>query len=617
MHTRKALRWIPLVALLGVALILGGAAAALPSGGFWHSDEGAKFLQLQNLRWGADGLETVIAYPGRDLDPALAWVPFHPKQRRVDAGGNLYLQWPIFLPLLAWPLWALAGAAGLYGWPWVGAVVACWGSYRVARLAGAPPTWAAAAIPLVGLATPLGFYSAVFFEHTLAAALVVGAVVALLRGLLTQRGRPLAAAGVLLGLAIYLRSELYLLVPVFGGMVAWAGGRELRTAAQGPLRATTLRRGARVAAWGVGGLLLPLLPLWIFYGQGEGTPLPQHATWYFEPSDAPDSSAPGRLRLPELRYLGRAGLAVIPDTLVGPPAADSPALPWPVPTATVVGCALLAVAALVPPARRALPTGAGLAAIAGAAGAVLLDPQPYHNLHGFLLAAPVVACAAIRPPGPLTPTHRRLAALTAAYCLLHILVISALSGLGPISRYEWGQRYLLPAYPLLIALAVCNGAAWLGVRGQGSGVRSTVANRQSAVGTHHVLRFTFYVLRFTIPVLLILIGMGFAGRGWGVLRAERAQAAVWGAAVAAVPDRVLLTDSWWLPLRLAPTFVGHTWLLAVPPAQAAAWPAQARHAGLPGFSTVTLGAPSVLPGATLGSATLVDGLTVRSYTVPR
>ncbi|MDQ2807727.1 MAG: hypothetical protein M3Z04_12595, partial [Chloroflexota bacterium] len=221
MHTLRAMRCVPAAALLAVALILGGAAAALPSGGFWHSDEGAKFLQLQNLRWGSAGLETAIAYPGRDLDPALAWVPFHPKQHRVDAGGNIYLQWPIFLPLLAWPLWALAGTAGLYSWPWAGALAACWGSYRLARLAGAPARWAWTAIPLLGLATPVGFYSGVFFEHTLAAALVVGAVAALLRGLLTDNGRQVCAAGVLLGLAIYLRSELYVLVPVFGATVVW------------------------------------------------------------------------------------------------------------------------------------------------------------------------------------------------------------------------------------------------------------------------------------------------------------------------------------------------------------------------------------------------------------
>src|SRR5690349_20525163 len=200
-----------LLALLGVALVLGAASIALPHDVFWHSDEGAKFIQLLNLRLGPGGLDTAIHYPGQALDPARQFVPFHPKQYRLDAAGNIYLQWPIFLPLLAWPFYALFGLAGLYILPLAGALATCWGSYRLARAAGAPARWAWLAIPLLGLATPLGVYSWVFFEHTLAAALVAWAGLLLIEGLAAGDGRRLAGAGLLLGAAIYLRSELYVL----------------------------------------------------------------------------------------------------------------------------------------------------------------------------------------------------------------------------------------------------------------------------------------------------------------------------------------------------------------------------------------------------------------------
>ena len=49
---------------------------------------------------------------------------------------------------------------------------------------------------------------------------------------------------------------------------------------------------------------------------------------------------------------------------------------------------------------------------------------------------------------------RFLYAVTWLYVGLHALIISALSGLGPISLHEWGQRYLLPAYPLLVVLSL-------------------------------------------------------------------------------------------------------------------------------------------------------------------
>src|SRR5579859_2830463 len=215
-------RWRPagpslaIIALLGVALVLGAAGAALPRAGFWHSDEGARFLQLLNLRLGPQGLDTAIRYPGRAVDAALQFVPFHPKQRRVDATGNIYLQWPIFLPLLTWPFYQALGLAGLYVLPLLGTLGACWGSYRLARTAGAPPTAAWLTIPLLGLATPLGFYSWVFFEHTLAAALVTGAVLLILQGHRRGDRRRLFLAGIALGAAIYLRSELYVLVLALG-----------------------------------------------------------------------------------------------------------------------------------------------------------------------------------------------------------------------------------------------------------------------------------------------------------------------------------------------------------------------------------------------------------------
>src|SRR5262249_51194377 len=152
--------------------------------------------------------------PGQALDPAGQFTPFHPKQYRLDGAGDLFLQWPIFLPLLAWPFYAVLGLAGLYALPLIGALAACWCAYRLAPAGGAPARWAWLAIPLLGLCAPLGFYSWVFFEHTLAAALVAGAALLLITGIPAQNPWRMAGAGLLLGAAIYLRSELYVLVPV-------------------------------------------------------------------------------------------------------------------------------------------------------------------------------------------------------------------------------------------------------------------------------------------------------------------------------------------------------------------------------------------------------------------
>lgn len=613
-------RWrgvsLAFLALVGVGVALGVASVALPHTGFWHSDEGAKFLQVLNIRLGPDGLDTTIRYPGRALDPNLEFVPFHPKQYHLDAAAGIHLQWPIFLALLTWPFYELLGRAGLYVLPLIGALGACWGSYRLARAVGVPPGWAWAAIPLVGICTPVGFYSWVFFEHTLAVGLVAAAVLLLVSGIVSGERRRLFAAGALLGVAIYLRSELYVLALAVGIALVWL----LLTAPRAAERVHILRLLAPVGTW-AGGLALALLPLWIFYTRTEGTPLPQHATWYFESAEAPG------LRLPPLRYLSHAGLGIIPDFLAGPSAASGgpPLSPWLVGMLLLGLCLVVsgwwlvvrrqwsAVSRQTSVVRREYVIRttqyAGLLLISGAAAWALFEPGEYTSLHGFLLAAPAVAFALLARPGTGREGDalRLLGGITALYIVLHVVLISALSGLGPISRYEWGQRYLLPAYPLLIALALRSIAE--------CGVWSTeydgVDRRQPpSRNTQYAICLAFCILA--------LIGAGFLARGWGVLRDAQARAGDWQAAVAVAPDRVLLANDWAVPLLLAPEFYTHTWFL-VPEGGAADWPRLAAREGLGGFGTVTLG-PTLdhqlgqsIPRPLPGTAVNVRGLSIRHF----
>jgi hypothetical protein len=106
------------------------------------------------------------------------------------------------------------------------------------------------------------------------------------------------------------------------------------------------------------------------------------------------------------------------------------------------------------------------------------------------------------------------------------------------------------------------------------------------------------------------------------LRDGKREAQGWATAVAAAPEPVVLTDSWWLPLTLAPDFYARPWFLAATPAAAAAWPAQARAAGLPGFTTAITGATlapaltTATPPARPGPATIRGPVTVQPFTLP-
>src|SRR6476619_1395512 len=125
-----------LLSLLLTAIIYVAALALLSPEALTHHDEGAKYLQVRNLRITPSGLDWSINYTARRLDPQLDFVPFHPKQHYVDAQGRIYLQWPIFLGLLTRIPWKLLGVWGLYVVPLLAGLGACWATYLLAMAAG-------------------------------------------------------------------------------------------------------------------------------------------------------------------------------------------------------------------------------------------------------------------------------------------------------------------------------------------------------------------------------------------------------------------------------------------------------------------------------------------------
>jgi hypothetical protein len=327
--------------------------------------------------------------------------------------------------------------------------------------------------------------------------------------------------------------------------------------------------------------MLALVPLWAFYAIKEGTIIPLHATWYFAGSSGGESATSGGLELPKLRYIAEAGLRVVPDFLFGPQTFPlSPRYPFWVEAAGLLGVALCALAALGPLVRLSIPwrlslLSVGLACVLFPCLITLLSPDPYYNLHGFLTASPFVLLS-ILPPNPLSETtensklktQKRLYALTLTYIALHTLVISALSGLGPISRHEWGQRYLLPAYPALAVLALL--AGWRLWSEYGSKLR----------------RMVISVL--TIASITVLVGVGLEVRGVWMLREERLQVESWLDLARSLPQREpLVTDIWWLPLNLAADFYTRPMMLAEGDARLTEWAGRMREQNLQSFGIMT------------------------------
>jgi len=153
-----------LLALACVAAIYGVLAfLVLPQDAFFSSDEGLKFIQLQNFTrkgW----RDFTIDYPGRDLDPELSYVPINNPPPLIR-DGKIFAVYPIFFPLLATPLYQHLHYTGLYLIPLLSGLLTLALSAYLVRLTGEDDHWPV--LLLIGLGTPLLFYSLLFWDHTL------------------------------------------------------------------------------------------------------------------------------------------------------------------------------------------------------------------------------------------------------------------------------------------------------------------------------------------------------------------------------------------------------------------------------------------------------------------
>jgi hypothetical protein len=173
-------RWIVLAAWASVLLVYVLSLLGMPRHVFWSPDEGSRLLQAKTLRFD-DGFSHALPYPGERLDPDLRFYA-HRRGARIerslypvrDGAGAFHFHWAPWFPLLSRLPLELFGVTGVYVLPllagWLTAVLS-------GRLAAAiDPSLEVPAVLVVGLATPIYFYSLCFWEHTVAAALSLCAV---------------------------------------------------------------------------------------------------------------------------------------------------------------------------------------------------------------------------------------------------------------------------------------------------------------------------------------------------------------------------------------------------------------------------------------------------------
>ena len=482
-----ALVFIALIAIYATALWL------RPTNVFWSLDEGGKFLYIQNIE-ATGSTDIQLSYPGRELDPDLQHVPLYFWHRE---GDEVQTWWPVGFSLLTFPFYYLLDWAGLFVLPIVsGGLIGVQVGLLVHYLYPANRAYAVGAALITGLATPVFFYSTVFWEHSPSVALFLGAICALAAAERQPARKWLILCGVLASLATFVRLEQLF---VSAGLIAFL-----------------LLRRWRWSLW-VGIPFVATTMLWLA------------ANYWIMGNILATQWGPGnsRLNLATGLFWGvrDAGIWFVPYILFNAPMIIAFALDkWILALGTF--CTLLC---CVLPFKRAwhkflvIPY-AGLLLLCSW---VLFQPYGYRSIHGFVLIAPHTvfavwlfrgrwldknACQEVR--SSLLP-----GVLLTGICIFALNYVTR-SWVGAGGQ-QWGPRYMTILYPMLVIMSVC--------------------------GLAHLRT----ILPRLIPisyVVLLLVGIGFQIRGQQVILQTTGNYAATQQALTQMDQSPILTECTWLPM---------------------------------------------------------------------
>jgi len=176
---------------------------------FWSLDEGGKFIYLQNVIRNGDP-KAPIAYIGQSVDEDLRFVPLYYWKKKDNA---IFSWWPTGFPLISLPLYRLFGWIGLYILPALGgALTSVLGGIMVEELKISSKNLPVLTTIIIGLTTPIAFYSTLFWEHTVSTAMLMSLILTVL--LAVRSNNPIwLIFGVISGaISVFFRTESSIIV---------------------------------------------------------------------------------------------------------------------------------------------------------------------------------------------------------------------------------------------------------------------------------------------------------------------------------------------------------------------------------------------------------------------
>lgn len=391
-----------------------------PDARHFSGDGDAKHVQVLALRWD-HGLRVDYVWPGASFDPGKIMIPLG-FSYIGRFGDEVRLAWPLAFSFLSWPFQALLGPRGLFILP---AITGALSAYLTGRIAEHVQRGSGTrALLLAGLATPMFFYSVLFWEHLPALSVALLGVYWIVS--VPERGgwiRLLLAGASLAAAAGAFRSDFYVFAAavIGGAFFAWPG----------------FTRVTRCVAVGIGAVV-GSLPWFLLNYRMAGHILPLNAV--------------NNTAAPSAAYLLRAKLAVLPHYLVGTSIPERAR--W---IFTIAAVVTFVVVRLVPRRTWLCVAVLGLWLVAGVVCFETLVVTQTRYLHGWLMASPALLYAVLAPrPKDGAPVASRIVGgavllhLTADFVLL---VTCYPHGFTEDVNLEWGPRYYLGVFPLLAILA--------------------------------------------------------------------------------------------------------------------------------------------------------------------
>lgn len=556
----------------------------LPFYVFWSPDEGGKFLQAVGLRF-SEHIHFVLPYGGGQYDRDLAFYPPGSVYPRPNIAGGTSFGWPFLFPGLSCLAYRLLGIRGIYFLPCISGIFVAILSGLIVRRITSRGAWVT--VLVVGLCSPLWFYSVLFWEHSLAVlsgmVAIYGCVVLISSSRREHQAWIILVVFFCLLLSILLRIDMLILVVSLVSTLAFVTILCRGVLIVGyPKRRFAMHLVLTLAA------LSTILSIILSLNGGEfGYRV--YANVLQRVFEGKPGSSQFTL-LPIARH--------VQSVLVNEPSRFGVYLPEAATAAYLMVVILTLMVSVGRPRFRSKAILLGVLTLSLMSLAALIMPSRYRAFHGILIAAPycMFAIAVLPMPGSRsTPTRMFLVVLTTSYLLFYLVssfFVGAQTG-GP----EWGARYGLIVFPLFSILAVAG-----------------IANLYEAERSR----------RHRISLLLIAglafgVACQFSVRGIMEIQVTKRDLAAYDAKLRAASLPVI-TDLWWMGAALSPYFVEHElYTVSSPTSITRTWfPLVASRVSRFVYVSYGDGLEAQITDARLRlvSHTIVRGMSFRIYEVP-